>query len=144
MPAALSVTHLDMHTAPVEPVLTVVALNHEGVVVFATADAVRLQRLRQPIHEFAICEVDFDLACLLFQTFQNLSTHNPVETIRVLRCILFWLRMTTHRYPVCLSAVYRRFNFFAPHTQFAVQLLQIPQFFRFTDELPATTSVREL
>ena len=88
MPAALSVTHLDMHTAPVEPVLTVVALNHEGVVVFATADAVRLQRLRQPIHEFAICEVDFDLACLLFQTFQNLSTHNPVEMNRVLRCIL--------------------------------------------------------
>lgn len=65
-------THLDVNAAPVKPIFTVIALDHERVVILAPADAVRFECLRQSGHKFTICEVNFDLVCLLFQAFQYL------------------------------------------------------------------------
>jgi hypothetical protein len=100
--------HLDVDAAPVEPIFTVIALDHERVVVLAPADAVRFECLGQSGHKFTVCEVNFDLLCLLFQVFQDLVAVNTYA---------FRLRLVTPMYtrdgqnnatygnPVSLSAV---------------------------------------
>ena len=58
-------THLDMNAAAMEPIFTVVALNHECVIILAAANAVRLECFCEPIHQLTVGKVDIDIVCLL-------------------------------------------------------------------------------
>lgn len=68
-------THLDMNATPVKPIFAVIALDHERVVIFPFADAVRLECLRKSAHKFTVREVNFQVFCLLFQDFQYLAAN---------------------------------------------------------------------
>ena len=86
---------VDVDAASVKPILAIVALNHERIVVLAATDTVGFQGLLQPIHQFAVCEVHFNLAGLFLQLFQD-------------------------RNPVRLPAIDRGLDFISPSPQFPI------------------------